>query len=116
MHWEFEAPKIETAWAITYDNIRNQLFSRNQLNEYAKAAHTEKFWDQMISPMSAIICTLLWHDWQPVHPTSWIPKGAGGPVDATVPIHQRMMLSSLTGVLSDALWKESTHGDKLEEL
>ena len=70
----------------------------------------------MISPMSATICTLLWYDWNPVYPTGWIPKGCGGPVDVATPMNQRMILSSLTGDLSNALWSESTHGDKLDNL
>ena len=56
------------------------------------------------------------HGWQPIHPTSWIPKGAADPVNAADAINQRMMLSSLTGDLADAMWKESTHGEKLSEL
>ena len=79
MHWEHEAAKIERAWVITHENIYNQLFSRNELNGYANATHTEKYWDQMISPMLVDICTLLWHDWNPAHPTGWIPRAATDP-------------------------------------
>ena len=38
------------------------------------------------------------------------------PVDVFDKMSQKMVISSLTGDLSDALWKESTHGDTLSEL